>query len=85
MLAYIIPVSIYLVVSGLVWDPKRGQEIASAFDTRNAHDLRHCTMNLIDCVAHAHGGGAWPLLAFHVEEDTNDKAGIPLYLDMKPI
>ena len=48
---------------------------------RTAHDLRHCTMNLIDCVAHAHGGGAWPLLAFHVEEDTNDKAWTSLYLD----
>jgi len=75
-------------VSGLVWDPKRGQEIASAFDTRTAHDLRHCTMNLIDCVAHAHGGGAWPLLAFHVEEDTNDKAYLlndyDVYLKKEP-
>ena len=80
-------------VGGLVWDPKRGQEIASAFDTRSEHaPLRHCTMNLIDCVAHAHGGGAWPLLAFgdhHVQEkDTNHKAYLlndyDVYLKKEP-
>ena len=31
-----------------------------------------------------HWGGAWPLLAFHVEEDTNDQAWTSLYLDERP-
>merc|ERR1712156_995076 len=56
---------------------------------RSTHDLRHCTMNLIDCVAHAHGGGAWPLLGLNqVEKDTNDKAYLlndyDVYLKKEP-
>ena len=71
-------------MGGVKTPPKMVTSYMDAPSKRTAHDLRHCTMNLIDCVAHAHGGGAWPLLAFHVEEDTNDKAWTSLYLDERP-
>ena len=71
--------------------PKTNRARKPVCHKRSTHDLRHCTMNLIDCVAHAHGGGAWPLLAFkghHVEKDTNDKAYLlndyDVYLKKEP-
>ena len=60
--------------AGLVWDPKKGCEIAVATEVDSVQPLRHCVMNLIDCVAHAQGSGQrdqmcrffakfWPFLA----------------------
>ena len=75
------------VQCGLVFDPKSDRVVAVAFGCEEK--LRHCSMNLIDCVAHAHGGGAWPLdEAFEVEKDCNAEAylftGYDVYLSHEP-
>ena len=56
---------------------------------KEGHKIRrHSPMKLIDYVAHAHGGGAWPLKAAQVEKDTNDKAYLltdyDVYLKREP-
>ena len=65
---------------GLVHSCKDGKsrEVAFAFQTKGQHSLRHCAMNLIDCVAHAHDGGAWPLSTFEIETDSNVRRMITL-------
>merc|ERR1711890_120645 len=72
---------------GLVWDPKKECKIAAASECHGP--LRHCTMNLIDCVAHAQGSGAWPSNTdFEVHKDTNDNAYLltkyDVYLSHEP-
>lgn len=73
--------------AALAWDPKGRRQVAFAYDTQDEHNvLRHAAMNLIDCVAHAQGGGAWTLADF--EEDTNEKSYLltdyDVYLSHEP-
>ena len=71
--------------AGVVFDPKSDRVVAEA--TESEEKLRHCCMNLIDCVAHAHGGGVWPLKG-QVEKDCNQEAylltGYDVYLSHEP-
>ena len=56
--------------AAIAFDPTKTRLVAMAFETEKA--LRHAAMNLIDSVAHSHGGGAWPL-SFHVQPDCNNE------------
>lgn len=46
--------------AAIVVDPKTREIKSISTDTRSEHPLRHGVMNVIDAVAHAQGGGAWP-------------------------
>lgn len=65
-----------------------GQKLAMAFETKTNHPLQHCAMNLIDCVAHAHGGGAWPSNVAFEEGKRPEEAylltGCDVYLSHEP-
>ena len=74
--------------TGMVFDPKSDRVVATASESEDKTEtLRHCCMNLIDCVAHTHGGGVWPLKA-KVEPDCNQEAylltGYDVYLSHEP-
>ena len=74
--------------SGMVFDPKSDRVVAFTSESQTETEkLRHCCMNLIDCVAHTHGGGVWPLKA-KVEKDCNPEAylltGYDVYLSHEP-
>ena len=58
-------------VAAIAFDPITTRRVAMAFDRENK-SLRHAAMNLIDSVAHSHGGGAWPLV-LQVQPDENEK------------
>lgn len=75
-------------VAGFVIDPITTRLVATAFEkVSEKAPLRHAAMNLIDLVAHSHGGGAWNL-DFEVQKDSNDKAylltGYDVYLTKEP-
>lgn len=74
--------------AALVWDPKQGRQVAFAYDSQDQHVLRHAAMNLIDSVAHAHGGGAWPASTEVQAADTNEKSYLltdyDVYLSHEP-
>ena len=68
-------------VAAIAFDPITTRRVAMAFDSDFHFDsdenkttsLRHAAMNLIDSVAHSHGGGAWPLVLQEVQPDENKK------------
>lgn len=73
-------------VAAIAFDPITTRRVAMAFDRENK-SLRHAAMNLIDSVAHSHGGGAWPLV-LQVQPDENEKCylltGYDVYLTQEP-
>ena len=63
-------------VAAIAFDPITTRRVAMAFDDSDENkttSLRHAAMNLIDSVAHSHGGGAWPLVLQEVQPDENKK------------
>jgi tRNA-specific adenosine deaminase 3 len=73
--------------AALVVDPGRDVIVAEAAETEGDHPLRHAAMNVIDAVAHAQGGGAWPR-PVPTAPDMNDKSylltGYDVYLSREP-
>ena len=72
-----------------MFDPVRQLELVFAFESPNLHPLRQCSMNLIDCMSHAHSGGAWPLVEkSEVKKDENSNAYLltnyDVYLTKEP-
>ena len=67
-------------VAAIAFDPITTRRVAMAFDISCGREennktglVRHAAMNLIDSVAHSHGGGAWPLVSQEQQQPDENK------------